>query len=144
MFVKIVAPNGEYKSEGRAIRDNVEVNRDLYLNLNTVNSIHVIGNRLYFDRLRLTFENEESAQNAITVLTEAMQSKAVLTEAMQSKAVLTEISQGVLTVKALSGCTVSMLNGCAGETDDGPTKPEPADTEQEQPESAEPAEVTTE
>lgn len=134
MFVKITAPDGEYKSEGRAIRDNVEVNRDLYLNLNTVNSIHVIGNRLYFDRLRLTFENEESAQNAITVLTEAM----------QSKAVLTEISQGVVTVKALSGCTVSMLNGCVGETDDGPTKPEPADTEQEQPESVESTEVTTE
>ena len=141
MFVKIIAPNGEYKNEGRGLRDIVEANRDLFLNLNTVNTIHVIGNRLYFDRLRLTFENEESAKNAITVLTEAM----------QSKAVLTEISQGVVTVKALSGCTVSMLNGCVGETDDGPTKPEPADTEQEpadteqeQPESVEPTEVTTE
>lgn len=134
MFVKIIAPNGEYKNEGRGLRDIVEANRDLFLNLNSVNAIHVIGNRLYFDRLRLTFENEETAKNAITVLTEAL----------QNKEVLTEISQGVVTVKALSGCTVYMRNGCGGETDDGPTKPKPADTEQEQPESVEPTEVTTE
>ncbi len=134
MFVKITAPDGEYKREGHLLTDCVEENRDLYLNLNSVCSIHVVKNRVYFDRLRLTFESAEAAQNVISVLTEAM----------RNNEALTEISQGVITVKALSGCSVNMCNEASTETDDGPTKPEPADTEQEQPESVESTEVTTE
>lgn len=117
MFIKITAPDGEYKREGHLLTDCVEENRDLYLNLNSVCSIHVVKNRIYFDRLRLTFENENAAQNAITVLTEAM----------RNNETLTEISQGVITVKALSGCNVNMCNGASTETDDGPIKPEPTE-----------------
>ena len=110
MFVKIVAPDGEYKREGYLLTDRVEENRELYLNLNSVCSIHVVKNRMYFDRLRLTFESEAVAQNAI----------AVLTEAMRNNEALTEISQGVVTVKALSSCNVYMQNGETTETGDGP------------------------
>ena len=65
MFVKIIAPDGEYKREGLSINDHIERNRELFLNINAVKSIHVIGNRLYFDRLRLTFETENAAKDAI-------------------------------------------------------------------------------
>lgn len=132
MFVKIVAPSGEYKRQGTFLADYVEKDRELYVNLNSICSIHLVGNRLYFDLLRLSFENEAAAQNAI----------AVLTEAMRNKEGLIEISKGIVTVKALSSCKVYMQNGGVAEPDDGPTKTEPADTEQEQPESVEPTEVT--
>lgn len=134
MFVKIVAPSGEYKRQGTFLTDYVEKDRELYVNLNSICSIHLVGNRLYFDLLRLSFENEAAAQNAI----------AVLTEAMRNKEGLIEISKGIVTVKALSSCKVYMQNGGVTEPDDGPTKTEPADTEQEQPESVESTEITTE
>ena len=119
MFVKIIAPNGEYKREGLSINDYIERDRELFLNINAVKSIHVIGNRLYFDRLRLTFETENAAKDAINSLTEAM----------RNKEALTEISRGLVTVKALSDCTVNMINGAAGEADDGPAKPEPVEAD---------------
>ena len=127
MFVKIIAPDGEYKREGLSINDHIERNRELFLNINAVKSIHVIGNRLYFDRLRLTFETENAAKDAINGLTEAM----------RNKEALTEISRGLVTVKALSGCTVNMINGAVEETDDGPAKPEPVEADPVQPEQAE-------
>lgn len=129
MFIKIMAPDGEYKREGLSIKDHIERNRELFLNINTVKSIHVIGNRLYFDRLRLTFETENAAKDAINGLTEAM----------RNKEALTELSCGLVTVKALSGCTVNMINGAVGETDDGPAKPEPVEADPVQPEQAEAA-----
>lgn len=132
MFVKIIAPDGEYKREGLHINDYIERNRELFLNINAVKSIHVIGNRLYFDRLRLTFETENAAKDAINGLTEAM----------RNKEALTEISHGLVTVKALSGCTVNMINGAVEETGDGPAKPDPVEadpveTDLEQPAQAE-------
>ena len=48
---------------------------------------------------------------------------------MRNKEALTEISCGLVTVKALSGCTVNMINGAVEETDDGPAKPEPVEAE---------------
>lgn len=45
MFIKIMAPDGEYKREGLSIKDHIERNRELFLNINAVKSIHVIGNR---------------------------------------------------------------------------------------------------
>jgi hypothetical protein len=127
MFVKIIAPDGEYKREGLSINDHIERNRELFLNINEVKSIHVIGNRLYFDRLRLTFETENAAKDAINGLTEAI----------RNKEALTEISRSLVTVKALSGCTVNMINGAVEETDDGPAKPEPVEADPVQPEQAE-------
>lgn len=117
MFVKIVAPSGEYKRQGTFLTDYVEKDRGLYLNLNSICSIHIVGNRLYFDLLRLSFEDEAAAQNAI----------AVLTEAIRNREELIEISKGVVTVKALSCCSVYIQNGGLAEPDDGPIKPEPTE-----------------
>lgn len=126
MFVKIIAPNGEFKREGFSIRDYVESDRELFLNLSAVGSIHVIGKRLYFDRLRLTFENEAAAQNAINALLEAM----------RNNGALIELSRGLVTVTALSGCEVPMINGCVGEAEDGPSE-----ADQDQNEGAEQEEL---
>lgn len=120
MFVKIVTPSGEFKKEGFSLFDSREKDRDFYLNLSAVTSIHVISDKLYFDRLRITFESNEAAQNAITALFEAMG---------DNNSVI-EISRGVVTVKALSGCGVCMENGGTGEVDNGPAKPESVEADE--------------
>lgn len=120
MFVKIIAPIGEFKQEGPAIRDIIAADRDFYLNINAVTSIHIIADRLYLDRLRITFESNQAAQNAVTALFEAM----------SSNNIVTEISHGVVTVKALSGCKVCMQNGQIGEADNGPEKLQPVESDE--------------
>lgn len=132
MFVKIIAPIGEFKQEGTALCDIIAVDREFYLNINTVTSIHIIADRLYLDRLRITFESNQAAQNAVTALFEAM----------SNNNPVTEISHGVVVLKALSGCKVCMQNGQIGEADNGPEKRPPVESDETETAKADETEVT--